>query len=302
MENLHLRGSPSALSLSTYRHLRKKVIWELGGDFINSLERIRTKVHELLEVGQSGDRLDRAIDYFIITLIIVNTVAQILETVDSVYNAAPWFFPVLEIASMIIFTAEYFLRIWSCTSEPRYSHPLFGRLRFAVTPLLIIDLLALLPFFLPFLGLEDLRSLRALRLLAWAARLGRYFEGIRTLGKVLQSKAMELATVVIVLAVMLVLASSMMFYAEHHAQPDAFASIPEAMWWSIITLTTVGYGDVSPVTPLGKVMAGIIAVMGIGMFALPAGILGSGFLDEIQKRNQEARVCPHCGLLIEDEG
>ena len=272
----------------------------MGGDFINSLERIRNKVHELLEVGQSGDRLDRAIDYFIITLIIVNTAAQILETVDSVYNAAPWFFPILEIASMIIFTVEYLLRIWSCTSEPHYSHPFLGRLRFAFTPLLIIDLLALLPFFLPFLGLEDLRSLRALRLLAWAARLGRYFEGIRTLGKVLQSKAMELATVVIVLAVMLVLASSMMFYAEHRAQPDAFASIPEAMWWSIITLTTVGYGDVSPVTPLGKVMAGIIAVMGIGMFALPAGILGSGFLDEIQKRNQEARYCPHCGLLIED--
>ena len=277
-----------------------KALWELGGDAINSLARIQAKVHELLEAGQSGDRLDRAIDYFIITLIIVNTAAQILETVDTVYNAAPWFFPVLEIASMVIFTVEYVLRIWSCTSEPHYAHPFFGRLRFAVTPLLIIDLLALLPFFLPFLGLEDLRSLRALRLLAWAARLGRYFEGIRTLGKVLQSKAMELATVVIVLAVMLVLASSMMFYAEHRAQPDDFASIPEAMWWSIITLTTVGYGDVSPVTPLGKVMAGIIAVMGIGMFALPAGILGSGFLDEIQKRNQEPRFCPHCGLLIED--
>ena len=279
-----------------------RVFRELGGEAINSLDRIRSRVHELLEAGQSGDRLDRAIDYFIISLIIINTAAQILETVDTVYNAAPWFFPVLEIASLVIFTVEYLLRIWSCTSEPHYAHPLFGRLRFAVTPLLIIDLLALIPFFLPFLGLEDLRSLRALRLLAWAARLGRYFEGIRTLGRVLQSKAMELATVVIVLAVMLVLASSMMFYAEHHAQPDAFASIPEAMWWSIITLTTVGYGDVSPVTPLGKVMAGIIAVMGIGMFALPAGILGSGFLDEIQKRNQEARVCPHCGLLIEDEG
>ncbi|MDE2842664.1 MAG: potassium channel family protein, partial [Chloroflexota bacterium] len=185
--------------------------------------------------------------------------------------------------------------------EPRFSHPVFGRLRFAATPLLLIDLLALAPFYLPFLGLEDLRTLRALRLLAWAARLGRYFEGIRTLGKVLQSKALELATVVLVLAVMLVLASAMMYYAEHTAQPEAFASIPESMWWSIITLTTVGYGDVSPVTPMGKMMAGVIAVMGIGMFALPAGILGSGFLDEIQKRDRAARFCPHCGLLIEDD-
>ena len=168
-------------------------------------------------------------------------------------------------------------------------------------PLLLIDLLALLPFYLPFLGFEDLRNLRALRLLAWAARLGRYFEGIRTLGTVLKSKALELMTVVLVLAVMLVLASAMMFYAEHRAQPEDFASIPEAMWWSIITLTTVGYGDVSPVTPLGKVMAGIIAVMGIGMFALPAGILGSGFLAEIQRRNRAPRSCPHCGLLIEND-
>lgn len=202
---------------------------------------------------------------------------------------------------MAIFTLEYVLRIWSCTSEPRYSHPVLGRLRFAFTPLLIIDFLALLPFYLPLLGLEDLRTLRALRLLAWAARLGRYFEGIRTLGTVLQSKVLELLTVVLVLAVMLVLASAMMYYAEHTAQPEDFASIPEAMWWSIITLTTVGYGDVSPVTPLGKAMAGIIAVMGIGMFALPAGILGSGFLAEIQRRNRASRVCPHCGLVIEDD-
>ena len=273
----------------------------LGGDAINFLDNLRAKVHELLEVGQRGDRLDRAIDIFIVSLIVINTAAQILETVDVLYNAAPWFFPILEIASMVIFTVEYVLRIWSCTADERYSHPLFGRLRFAVTPLLLIDLLALLPFYITLLGMEDLRTLRALRLLAWAARLGRYFEGIRTLGKVLRSKALELTTVVVVLAVMLVLASAMMYHAEHHAQPEDFSSIPGAMWWSIITLTTVGYGDVSPVTPLGKVMAGVIAVMGIGMFALPAGILGSGFLDEIQKRNQGARFCPHCGLLIEDE-
>ena len=272
-----------------------------GGDAIFSPSKIQARVHELLEVGQGGDRLDKAIDYFIISLIVVNTAAQILETVDSIYNAAPWLFPILEAVSMVIFTVEYVLRIWSCTAESKYSHPVFGRLRFAVTPLLIIDLIALAPFYLSFLGLEDLRTLRALRLLAWASRLGRYFEGIRTLGKVLHSKALELVTVVIVLAVMLVLASAMMYYAEHHAQPEAFASIPEAMWWSIITLTTVGYGDVSPVTSVGKVMAGIIAVMGIGMFALPAGILGSGFLAEIQKQNREARHCPHCGLLIEEE-
>ena len=253
---------------------------------ILTLSRIQRRVHVLLEVGEEGDRISRAPDFFIIGLIIVNTVAEILETVKPIYELSPAFFITLEVVSMVIFTVEYLLRMWACTADSRYSHPVYGRLRFAFTPLLLIDLLALLPFYLPFLGLGDLRFLRTLRLLAWAARLGRYFEGIRTLGKVLQSQAYELLTVVLVLAVMLVLASAVMYYAENAAQPDAFGSIPEAMWWSVITLTTVGYGDVSPVTPLGKVMAGVIAVMGIGMFALPAGILGSGFLAEIQRRNR----------------
>ena len=265
------------------------------------LFRIRDRVHTLLEEGEEGDRISRVPDFFIITLIVVNTVAEILETVQPIYDLAPAFFITLEVVSMIIFTGEYLLRMWACTADSRYSHPVYGRLRFAATPLLLIDLVALVPFYLPFLGLGDLRILRALRLLAWAARLGRYFEGIRTLGRVLQNKTLELFTVVLVLAVMLVLASAVMFYAEHSAQPDAFANIPEAMWWSIITLTTVGYGDVSPVTPLGKVVAGVIAVLGIGMFALPAGILGSGFLSEIQRQNRGARVCPNCGQVFFDE-
>ena len=238
------------------------------------------------------------LDYFIVGLILTNTLAEILETVQPIYQLSPAFFRGLELASMTLFTIEYLLRMWSCTADAHYTHPVWGRLRYAVTPLLLIDLVALLPFFLPFLGFGDLRILRTVRLLAWAARLGRYFDGIRTLGRVLSSKMYELLTVVLVLGVMLVLASAAMYYAEHRAQPDAFASIPEAMWWSIITLTTVGYGDVSPITPLGKVMAGIIAVMGIGMFALPAGILGSGFLAEIQRRREAPRPCPHCGELI----
>ncbi len=257
------------------------------------------RAHEILEVAPAGDRVSRAFDYFVIGLILLNAIALIVGTVKTVHDAVPQLFYYLETVSVSIFVVEYLLRIWACTAEPKYSHPVFGRLRFALSPLLLIDLLAIVPFFLPFLGL-DLRFLRAVRLLARAARLGRYFSGIRTLGQVVQSKGYELLTVVLVLAVMLVLASSLMYFAEHLAQPDDFASIPVAMWWSIITLTTVGYGDVSPVTPMGKVMAGVIAVMGIGMFALPAGILGSGFLEEIQRRNKGPQVCPHCGLEIEE--
>ncbi len=259
---------------------------------------MQRRIHEILETASEGDRLSRTFDLFIIGLILLNTAALILGTVGSIYAAMPGFFRYLEAVSISIFLAEYAVRLWACTADPKYSNPVIGRLRFALTPLLLIDLLAILPFFLPFLGLSDLRFLRAVRLVARAARLGRYFRGIRTLGTVFQDKAYELLTVALMLTVMLVLASALMYFAEHKAQPVAFASIPEAMWWSVITLTTVGYGDVSPVTPMGKVMAGVIAIMGIGMFALPAGILGSGFLEEIQRRNRETMVCPHCGRRI----
>ena len=132
------------------------------------------------------------------------------------------------------------------------------------------------------------------------ARLGRYFTGIQTLGRVTRSKSGELATVVLLLGLLLLLASSLMFYAETQAQPEQFSSIPAAMWWAIVTLTTVGYGDVFPITAFGRAVAGVIAILGIGLFALPAGILGSGFLEEIQNRAYAPRLCPHCGEEIQD--
>ncbi len=260
----------------------------------------KKRAHEILEVAPKGDWVSRAFDFFIIILVLLNATALILDTVPTIHAAASEFFFLFEAVSVTIFLVEYLLRVWACTAEPKYSHPVYGRIRFALSPLLLIDLLAIVPFFLPFLG-YDLRFLRTVRLLARAARLGRYFSGIRTLGLVVRNRSIELLTVVMVLAVMLVLASSLIYFAEHQAQPEEFGSIPVAMWWSIITLTTVGYGDVSPITALGKLMAGAIAVMGIGLFALPAGILGSGFLEEIQRRRGQTdlvTVCPHCGEEI----
>ena len=147
----------------------------------------------------------------------------------------------------------------------------------------------------------DLRSFRALRLVARAARLTRYSPGMQTMAAAIAARKHELYTVVAVLAVMLVLAASLMYFAEREAQPEKFASIPEAMWWSIITLTTVGYGDVAPVTALGRVIAGCIAILGIGIFALPAGILGASFLEQIERRRGPTiRICPHCGEEIHE--
>ena len=260
---------------------------------------LKERLHEILEVAPKGDRLSQIVDVFIIGLILLNALALIVSTVESLYQLAPAFFFYLEIVSAAIFLVEYLLRVWACNIDSRYSHPVWGRLRFAVTPLLLIDLAAIVPSLLPLFGV-DFRFLRAIRLMARAARLGRYFSGISTLGRVISNKAQELFTVLLVLTLMLVLASSLMYFAEHDTQPEAFASIPEAMWWSIITLTTVGYGDVSPITPLGKALAGIIAIIGIGMFALPAGILSSGLMELIERRQGTQEVCPHCGGSLEE--
>ena len=269
------------------------------------MEALKQRVYEIMEVAGPGDRGSRAFDIFLITLISLNAVALIVGTVEEVNRLSPLAFNAFEAVSVATFTVEYALRVWCCTVDLRYSHPVWGRIRFMVSFLAIVDLLAILPFYLalaPFPGVDDvdLRIFRAVRLLARVARLGRYSSGVRTLLRVIEDKRSELVTVVLLLLVLLVMASSLMFFAEKEAQPDKFANIPQAMWWSIITLTTVGYGDVFPVTVGGRIVAGVIAIVGIGLFALPAGILGSGFLEEIQSRTSAIRVCPHCGEEIQE--
>ena len=259
----------------------------------------RRRVYELLELAAPGDHASRACDIFIITLICANVVALILDSVEAIHQAAPLAFTIFEGASVGIFTIEYILRVWSYVEDPRYSHPVRGRMRLVLTPIQLLDLLAILPYLLLLVGL-DLRVLRVVRLLARAARLSRYFSGLRTLGNVIHAKRYELFMVTIVLGVLLVLASSLMYFAEREVQPEEYSSIPATMWWTIVTLTTVGYGDVFPVTSAGRLLAGVIAVLGIGIFALPAGILGSGFLEEVQQRQSEPKTCPHCGLEIAD--
>ncbi len=258
---------------------------------------MKKKVYEIVEAAAPGNRASEIFDIFIISLIALNAVTLIVGTVEGIYQVSPQAFRIFEIVSVAIFTVEYLLRVWSCTADPRYSHPVSGRLRFIVSPIALIDLLAILPFYVVLIidlrGL-DLRFLRAVRLLARVARLSRHSSGLRTLGRVVHTKRSELLTVIMVLSIPLLVTSSLIFFAENKAQPDKFANIPQAMWWSIITLTTVGYGDVYPVTVVGRLLAGLIAIVGIGLFALPAGILGSGFVEELRESKNTPRVCPHC--------
>ncbi len=279
----------------------------------------RQRIWELIDGLDPKDRWGGNISAGLLVLIFFNVVAVILETVESYRVAWSTQFMAFEIFSVAVFSVEYLLRLWSCTTQPAFQGALRGRIRYALTPMALIDLLAILPFYLPLLvaGL-DTRMLRALRLMRLfrLLKIGRYAETIRVMGRVIASRKEELLISAFTLLIALLVASSLMYYIERDAQPDAYGSIPDAMWWAVITLTTVGYGDVHPITPLGKAVATGIAIVGVGLFGLPAAIIASGFLDEIQQRlraedaaRRDARhealvraaeqgVCPSCGQSV----
>ncbi len=261
----------------------------------------RARLFTILEGGPAADWVDKAFDSAMVTLIVLNTAAVMLETVDSLSARYAGAFHTFEVFSVAVFSVEYVLRLYACVSDKRYGHPLTGRLRFAATPLALVDLLAILPALLAMTAC-DLRFIRILRIfrIARLFKAGRYSKTLQLLGGVLTAKRQELLATLLGALPLLVCASGAMYYAEHEAQPKQFASIPAAMWWTIVTLTTVGYGDCFPVTVLGKAVAGVTALLGIGMFALPAGIVASGFAEVLAQRRAGPRTCPHCGKEIEE--
>lgn len=234
------------------------------------------------------------------TLISLNVIAVALATVQSISLRYNKFFDVFEIVSIIIFSVEYILRLWSCTVNEKFKHPIFGRLKYLITPFAIVDLLAILPFYLPRLIPVDLRFLRALRLIRLfrVLKMARYNTALSTLKNVLVKKREELIITVFTVFIFLILLSSAVYLVENPVQPEAFPDIPTAMWWGVVTMTTVGYGDIYPITVLGRMFAAIVSVLGVGLFALPAGFLASGFSEEIQKGRKKKIICPECGKEI----
>lgn len=254
-------------------------------------------IFEVLEGDEPG-RLGQAVRQFIQVLIIVNVIAVVLETVESIRTLYQPFFTVFEDFSVAVFGAEYVARLAVCTRHERYASPILGRIRFALTPFMIFDLIAVAPFFIPFFTGMDMRVARTMRLMRIfrILKLARYSRAVHRLGLALRQSAAEIGVTLFAGSLILVVASACLFYVERDAQPDTFSSIPASAWWAIATLTTVGYGDISPITPLGKVIASGVAVLGVGVVALPAGILASAFA---QTHVKEEERCPHCGERIE---
>lgn len=261
----------------------------------------RARLFEVLEPARAGDAVSRAFDIGLITLVSLNVLALIAETIKGAYDLAPLAFQHFETFSLIVFATEYVARLWSCTASEEYREPLAGRFRFALRPLVVFDFLAILPLFLPFLGM-DLRFLRIMRLLRVfrVAKVARYSAALQTVGRVLASKKTELVVALSVLALLLVLSSSLIYVAEHRAQPERFTDIPTAMWWCLSKITRLGLTDLGPVTGPGKAITALISILGVAVIALPTAILSAGLIEEFRK--SKLALCPHCGKALPGSG
>ncbi len=264
---------------------------------------LKERTFSLVEAVSKEDLKQRHFDYFdvfIMILICLNVMAVILESFEPLRLRYRFELRLFEVLSIIVFTIEYLLRLWSCTVDPKYSAPVIGRIRFMFSLYSLVDLMAILPFYLPMLLPVDLRFLRAFRLfrLLRVLKFGRYTDSMRLFGRVLRDKKSELYSSLIVIIILLIIASSLLYSVEREVQPDKFTNILSSMWWGVATFTTVGSGDIYPVTSIGRLFGAIISLLGVGFFALPTGILSAGFVEAIKNKSCLERKCPHCGRKL----
>lgn len=247
----------------------------------------RKRVWTLLEPANEKDKASRITDIFLVTLIFFNILMVILETVESLYTNYNSFFRYFEFFSVTIFSIEYIGRFWSCVeNKTKNESDGKARIKYIFSFSAIIDAIAILPSLLAFLfPTVDLRFVRALRIIR-LLKFSRYSSSINTLLVVLWDQRKSFGAAFFILFIILIISSSGMYLVEKDIQPEKFGSIPQSMWWSIVTLTTVGYGDVYPATSMGKFFGSIIIILGIGTVALPSGILASAFTEHT-KRNQK---------------
>ena len=254
-------------------------------DFLiaNRTRTFRQKIHAIVFPSEYGGALHSIFDTFIALWVVVSVVAVVLESVQSIHYILDLEFIILDAIAVGIFTLEYCMRIYSCVEEPGYKQAVMGRMKQAKETASLIDFMAILPFFLEvFLHhLFDLRFLRVFRLLR-LLKLTRYTGATQTLTKVIAREWPVLAASAFVMMLLVVLTASLGYLFEHEAQPDKFENIPQSIYWAVITLASVGYGDISPVTPMGRVMTIILALLGIGIFAIPAALLSSAFTDQLR--------------------
>ena len=255
-----------------------------------NIKGIRQRLAVLLEPKADQSFMGKLIDRSLIALIFLNVVAVIASTVPELDSQYGQEFEAFNIFSVMVFSIEYLLRVWSCVElDVDTSRSTHRRLAYVLSPMALIDLLVILPFYFGLFFTVDLRILRVLRLLR-IFKLGRYSTAMGMLLQAFRQEYKVLLASFSILLIMMVLAASGIYLIEHAIQPEKFGSIPAAMWWATTTLTTVGYGDVTPITPLGKLFGGTITLLGMGMVALPAGILASSFSQQAHQRRETFKL------------
>lgn len=246
----------------------------------------RQRWHDVLDGSRPDDPVGRWLNRVLVSLVLLSVLAVILESVPSLAGAYGVLFHGIEIVAALVFTAEYSLRIWASVEHGPLRHlsPWRARLAYAAQPALLVDLVAILPFYLALVGPADLQVLLILRLIRFF-KLARYSPGMRSLLEAIRAERRALLACLVILGGLMIVTAAVMHVVEGPSQPDKFGSIPESMYWAIITLTTVGYGDVHPITKAGRFVAGITAVMGLVMLSLPVGIIATSFAEVIHRRD-----------------
>ena len=254
------------------------------------LQAFKLRVFNLIEKTEDGsDRLGRFIDIVIVGLILVSVACLILESFNHIHYRYFSLFQTVEIITVVFFSIEYLLRIW--TADLLYPDAKHPRLKYFFSFIAIIDLLAILPFYLSFVsaGLRFLRVMRLFRLfrLLRVFKLGRYFDALQTIVKVIRSSGAQLIMSVIICLFVILVSSIVIYTVEYPEQPEQFPNAVAAMWWAVCTLTTVGYGDIYPITEIGKFFAAIISLVGVGIIAIPTGIVAAGFTQSIARKYED---------------
>lgn len=263
------------------------------------MNKIRKRTFEIIQTANGNDIYSKIFDISIIVLILLNVVFIMVDTFQ-----IPTFLKTLikyfDVFTSVVFTVEYLLRLWTAPLLYNNYSNFKSRIKYIFSFMSIIDLLAIIPFYLPMIFPLNLKALRLLRItrLFRVFKFNRYTSALHNVITVFKLKSSQLISSIVTVFMLIILSSILMYSIESVAQPDNFKNIFDSMWWAVATFTTVGYGDIYPITPIGKLLSAIIALLGIGLVAVPTGIISAGFIEQIEQ-NDEKHYCPYCGKKID---
>jgi len=264
---------------------------------------MKKKIYHVLQTN-------RFIEWLIIWLIVLSVISVFLDTFSNIATSVVNGISIIDNFTMVVFTIEYLLRLWTAPYLYPDLTPRKARLTYICSFMAVVDFLAILPFHLPFflphLNIYAFRMVRMIRLLR-IFKINRYTHALSSIGKVIRKKAMQLISAIVLVFILLIVASVLMYYVENPVQPDVYKNAFSGLWWAVITITTVGYGDIFPITALGQVIGGFFALLGVGLVAIPTGIISAGFMEDItesvanerEEGRKEKHYCPYCGKYID---